>query len=507
MVYLDKRVYMQKQKNPSVQILLLTVVFILTFCETETKPKDDDLGSLGPNQFYAQNIITDRFYKVTADRLWEGSTCVIWAERGSGVDTAQAQAIADKYDTVIRNLVVNAFSDKNFSILIEGEQYYFTDVLGLANWLGDGEAEKLTILLLDIKDGYVPGTSAGYVAGYFFAGNLYEKGPVRDPRGNILYYSNGRDMIYIDTYPGLNEESLEETYSTFAHELQHLINFYTTLFARTDQSFYYLMDTWIDEGLSSQAEYLYLGKNVEWKCEWFVDDYAGTIARGNNFFVWGNRQNQSVDAIYDDYATVYLFFRWLYLQSGGDTSLFRRIANSEEYNYLAVTEETGKDWETLLRRWFAANYNPADSDYGYRGDDYLKGMIRVKTISGSSISLYPGEGVYSAIKSNPNAAAGGPHIRYAGLTNTSSYIDTSPPYTGKVLLTYNANTRRTDGYETGFLTGVAPSPPSIARPAEDTLTRQFTRPRALDARDVMRNGRQLELPDGAEKKYAPRVPK
>ena len=482
---------MKYHKLLRLPMLLAAILLSLASCDLlfSVKKAPSILPPLEYGQFYAQNMVNKKYYIVTADRLHEGEYCVIWVEKGSGVTKKMAEEVGDEFDNNIRSLIVDTYSEKNFSVTIDGKMHSFKDVLDMANFLGDGEKGengedgKLTILLLDIKDGYNPNTSPGSVAGYFFGGNYFEKGPVYDDpyaKKNILFYSNGRDMIYIDTYPSLDKDNMEDMYATFAHELQHLINFYTTLFARD----YYLMDTWIDEGLSSQAEYLYLKKHVTWKCEWFAEDPGGTIANGNNFYIWDNYEEEW-SAQYDDYSTVYLFFRWLFLQSGQEKSLFYRIANSEKYDFRAVTELMGMNWETLLRRWFAANYNPADPDYGYKGDGYLQGLIKVKTIPGSSIKLYPGEGVYSVIRNSVNRTPTTGNIKYAGLTANSSNIITSSPYSGEVLLTFNANTDNYDDPEIGNLTNVAP-PASAARSAAgETQTWQFTGPRVLDARDVM----------------------
>jgi len=476
-----------------IKIVLWAALFtaMLVSCGDPLHVPEGDLPLIKENEFYAQNMKTGKFYIVGADPLYEGSNCVVWAERGSGITRDKAKEIADEYDNKIRPTVVDTFSKKNFDIKVkeEGtETRHFDDMLDFANWLAYRDDKKLTILLLDILDGY-PETDTSFVAGYFWLGNFYPKGKVRGK-----YYSNGRDMIYIDTNPGLKKKPTEDTYATFAHELQHLINFVTTVLTRseetTDGTYYYYMDTWIDEGLSSQAEYLYLGENPPDKYTWFINDKEGTIARGNNFFVWDNHPEKS-RAILDEYATVYLFFRWLYLQAaaaGLKSNIFLDIETSTFDNYSAVTDVAKKinpawdNWETLLRTWLAANYYPK-SGYGYTGDAELQ-TIRVKPIEGKTIRLYPGEGVYSEIES-PFSPAGtsGSNIRYAGFTETT--INTSLPYTGEVLLTFNANTNNNNKAprEIGYLTGVSPADSPTA--ARSIQTETLSGPYVIDARDML----------------------
>jgi len=474
-----------------IQIILWTTLFtaMLVSCSNPGGNPililNDDLPPLEKNEFYAQNIETGKYYKVKAEILHSTSKCVIWAEKGSGITRAEAKEIADVYDTKIRECVVNAFSKKNFDFTYEKSKRYFNDMLDFANWLvyGDSGDKKLTILLLDIKDGYKPPKIESYVAGYFFGGNFYPEGKIK----GTVHYSNGRDMIYVDTNPGL-KEAREQAYATFAHELQHLINFVTTVLQRD-----HYMDTWIDEGLSSQAEYLYLGKNPPTRYQWFINDDYGTIARGNNFFVWDNHHEEP-NAILDDYATVYLFFRWLYLQAqnkGLQSHIFLDIEDSNSYDYQAVTDAAGNidptwnNWEILLRTWFFANYSPTDSTYGYIDDNVLKENINItkKLIEEKKISLYPGEGVYSKISRffSPTGNSG-INIHYAGL-DANATINTSSPYTGGVLLTFNANTKNTGPHEPGYLTGV-PLPKSQTM-ARNIQTETISGPYVIDARDLL----------------------
>ena len=460
---------------------LLTVALASCNFMPDLKSNNNNLNvPLEEGQFYAQNMLNESYYIVKADMLTEGEYCVIWAEKGSGITQNKAREIANEYDTIIRPKIAGTFSKKKFSVTAKnGAVFSFDDMLDYANWLADRTDRKLTILLLDIKDGFKNPKTDSYVAGYFWAGNFYSQGKI--PGYNA--YSNGRDMIYVDTDPGLKTEA-EQTYATFAHELQHLISYVTSV--QMGRKKY--LDTWIDEGLSSQAEYLYLEKNPKDKCEWFSNDRDGTIANGNNFFVWGNHQEKPM-AIYDDYATVYLFFRWLYLQADNElkTHIFYDIETSNNYDYWAVVNAAQRinpawnTWETTLRTWLAANYYPKNP-YGYSGDNYLKETIKVKPITRPTISLAPGEGVYSIINT-PFSVEDGTAIRYAGLAGNESIIGDSSPYAGDILLTFNANVNSTAANETGKLTGVVSS--IASQMAERSTQPEFTGPYVIDARDIL----------------------
>jgi hypothetical protein len=441
-----------------------------------------------------------RYYQVRAKKLAEGSKCVVWAEIGSGATEFLARQVALEYDTKIRPRIVNAFGEKDFTENYDNIEYHFDDILDYANWLAGRNDKKLTILLLDIKDGYNdPGTDP-FVAGYFSMANFFGAGPLYV--NSAIHYSNSRDMIYIDTVPGL-EKNAEQTYATLAHELQHLINFVTSVRYRSYEGTLSTMDTWVDEGLSAYAEYLYLDKNLSGRCEWFSNDREGTIAKGNNFFVWGNHSDVKA-AILDDYATVYLFFRWLYLQAN-DPHIMYNIETSRDFDYKAVTAEAAKidpawkDWEALLMNWLAANNAPRNLRYGYKGDFYLQNIIKVNPVEKeTTISLHPGEGVYSIIKGSytPSFSVSSPNIRYAGLGNTISTIGTFTQGTSDVLLTFNANTENyiegkgVPNPEEGRLTGISSidSLDASLQLARNVLTREFTGPYVIDASDLLGRG-------------------
>jgi hypothetical protein len=444
-----------------------------------------DLNTLEADEFYALDFTKNKHYTVKAEMLAQSEECVIWVEKGSGVNKIKAKEIADMYDKTIRPRIAGAFGMKD--ITVEGETtQHFDDILDYANSLAGKNNRKLTVLLLDIKDGFDNKTKLSYVAGYFDSGNFYERG--------YGGYSNGCDMIYVDTYPSLDPKLVpdtDKTYATFAHELQHLINYATTRYMNRRP-----MDTWIDEGLSSQAEHIYFDGNLKDKCKWFSDDKYGTIANGNNFFVWDNHPEESM-AILDDYATVYMFFRWLYLQADSElkSGIFLDIETSNLSDHSIITSVAQRirpewaDWDTLFRSWLAANYYPANTDYGYKGDSYFQGEIKVKAITKTEISLYPGEGAYSIINNFFTPPVNGTtNIRYAGFDSKSSGIKTQAPYTSEVLLTYNANTNnsKSTASETGSLTGVSSSaspPPNSRMAVEATQTETHTGPYVIDARD------------------------
>jgi len=284
------------------------------------------------------------------------------------------------------------------------------------------------------------------VAGYFFPQDFFPKSTYPN--------SNERKMIYINSRINTNPGTLgwDVLNDTIAHEMMHLINFALSVAKRLDGNLVYELDIWIDEGLAGAAEWVWSGVHREHNWRHYNEDPTGMIARGNNFFVWGNHISTNPAAILDDYATAYLFFHWLRLQAG-NTGIYRNIAYSRFYDLQAVTTAANtvmpgrsyNDWRTLLKTWLAANYiNAPTGPYGYRNDPTLR-QVQASYLAGSTSSflLAPGEGIYTQKTSMPAETT---FIKYAGLPerhSTAAPIDTGASEFS-ALLSYNVNTNDYD---------------------------------------------------------------
>jgi len=442
------------------------------------------------------------FYQIDAELLAENDRCKVWAETASGVSKAAAQRMADAYrDIYTKMLSVFGFT---FSVVENGKTNFY-NALQYADVDGDG---KLCILLLDIKDDYQKGVNETSVSGYFNSDDLF--------RGK---YSNLCDIVYIDTNPG----KPEEWNMTLAHELQHLMNEVTSIAVRRVDKSYYKMDLWINEGLSGAAEWLYLRDHPVYENQmpyyhprtrwgWYYRNGDGRtitslIDKGNNFFVWDNHKNENKYAILDDYATVYLFFQWLRIQSDTKEGIYKDIISSEYWDYQAVTTAAGErihdvyyDWIALIRDWLAANYINAYTGFlGYENDPelrWIKGHLLSTT--NESVTLYPGEGVYSFIDesyagshSMPANESSSPNIFYYVLTDRTEF-EMQPG----ALLTFNANPYNyiLDGSvykdplpETGTVTGlVNQNPAASVQGGRSAAFPGLTGPYRIGAADVRR---------------------
>jgi len=420
--------------------------------------------------FWAQDFRNGKdgeFYGVDAELLYEGTRCNVWGEKGSATKE-DAKKVADKFDTSIYQKMVNNFGFTDAGIELDGGGIANT-TMELADWYGDGDG-KLCILLLDIKDDY-SASNRTYTAGYFWAGDLMQK-------DNSEYkYSNEKDMIFIDTNPGLKNDT-ENTYATLAHEMQHMMSFVTGQMTR-NRAF----DTWVDEGLSSAAEWVYFNNlTSNGRVKSYTDNRSGLINKGNNFFVWDNHRDNNF-ALLDDYSTVYLFFQWLRIQADSTTDIYKYIITSEYSDYNAVTDSFSymKDdnsylsWPKLLETWLAANRISDPSNiYGYKGQITIKApYVPANT---SSLSLSPGEGVYSKTTAKPDVNSTG-NIQYTYLLSSGTGDHSS----GADLLTFNKNAIAEGGAEIGTTVASVNVVPEerYVQPLSNELIR-------IDAGDMMR---------------------
>jgi len=393
-----------------------------------------DKGNRG---FRAQRATNGAWYTLEAKLLGEGTYCNVYVEKDCGVTQTEAQAVAAKYDANIHDKITTGFGAHR-------------DM---------DEDGKVTLLLLDIVDGYDPAVGA-YVAGYFDPAHML------DLTANSN--SNECDMIFIDVDP-VDVES-EEFYTTIAHEFQHLINYSRTYMADGREQ-----DIWINEGLSSGAEYIYSGAVSQDRVGYFNYLYSdgsrnGALAFGNNFFVWyGYWENEDPNTVLDNYATVNLFFQWLRIHASNGTAIYKQILDSTNRDYQAVTTAAASkiasvygDWPLLLETWYLANFRCQSSGYyGYKGEISTNPIGWTRQNS-ASYEIEAGEGIISALGAvfgqtgtfNPPAGSGA-NIQYTGFNDDGTAVDRTPSFSNQFVLVLNANTDNAAGqFEDCFIANV-----------------------------------------------------
>lgn len=385
----------------------------------------------GTKSFKAYNMVTDSVYSLNAVLVYNGTYCNVYREKGA--ESYMSDSVVNQMGQEFDNNIYDKIND-NFGTPSDVD--------------GDG---KITLLILDIKDGF--SGSGGYVAGYFDPTNEYDS--------STYSASNEMEMLYMDSYPGASD--IDGFKQTMAHEFQHLVNFNQKVFV---QGFSAGFDTWINEGMSSAAEKIYSGSQIQWKIDYYNDDENSDIVRGQNFVNWGDDYYNSD---LGNYATVYLFFQWLSIHGGGD-SVYKKIMDNTSDTYQAVFDEmqvaTGcEDFSELLRSWFIANLlNNTSGLYGYGASFPSITVHYFNDVSGYTAGmtwgLNAGEGIYLDISSTGlySITSISP-IFYAGITSGGviDVDDAGNEYTGNVLICYNRNgSSAGSGGDTGALPNVLP---------------------------------------------------
>ena len=413
--------------------------------------------NLTTRTLWVPDLVTNQYYQDPATLVFTGSHCLVYVENStaSSVPLTTAQNIADKFDNVIYGL----------------DHTYFGTESDL-----DGNG-KVILFILDIKDGYSSSTGGGYVAGFFNPGDMYTT------QSNS--YSNHGEILYLDDNPA-SPSTDPGFYPTMAHEFQHMINYNEREILHS----YSPEDTWINEGLSTAAEGLYDAQEQPYgvpydknRVDYYnTSPYNNKIAAGQNFISWGARGD-----LVASYVTDYLFFEWMKQQvarttATDGTQIFKQIIDSSGYDYTVVqnvfSSEMGADvpgsWGITLLDWFVANLlNKGNSLYGYYNDTTLFTLTPPtvpSTASGSTYTLYPGEGIYVNSSSwNPSPSA---PISYVGVNTTNGTVYTSSPYTGSnTIIAYNSDGTATDinqgqtptGGTTATLPDILPAPNVVTK--------------------------------------------
>ncbi|UCH10249.1 MAG: T9SS type A sorting domain-containing protein [Fidelibacterota bacterium] len=246
---------------------------------------------------------------------------------------AEAQEVDDgRVDVDAVSNLVAAFRDHTFPGSVDtskGIKAIAEEVFGSPPDIDHNN--QVFILLIDVRDDYVPDSSQTYVAGYF------------DPQDQRMQ-GNLADIIYLDTNPG-NVVGPQSTtvLSTLAHEYQHLIHYgHDTM-----------EELWVNEGLSELSPIL-MGLPGR--------DYSSFLANTNV-------QLDAFEGEVADYARSGLFFRYAWIQTGTPfiQALIRSAARGLSGVDHTLSQVEPRSIDEFIFDWHAANYLQSDGIYGYAG--------------------------------------------------------------------------------------------------------------------------------------------
>jgi hypothetical protein len=279
---------------------------------------------LGEGSFWAVNFTTTGYYVVNAAKVGEGVNCYVYLENGQTASQSAINAIITQFDTAIyTNLNTNFGSEPNPGI--------------------DNDP-KIYIVLLNVADGFTPGTSNSFIAGYF------------DSRSEFLLpNSNQKEILFMNINPATRvDPSGTEFFATIAHEFQHMIHWEQKSHLRN-----IVDDTWLDEAMSQVAR-TYCG---------FGPDYFSILA-------YERDPNQSLinfdDTSLGNYGMVYLWAQYVKDRVGNNifqTMLQNNLTGMNSVNAALSAAGYPRDFTGLFRDWAMANFFgdgttvPAPSDH------------------------------------------------------------------------------------------------------------------------------------------------
>ncbi|WP_198661575.1 Ig-like domain-containing protein [Exiguobacterium flavidum] len=306
--------------------------------------------------FTVMNIKTNTFSSIEPVLRYSGRKANVWVDQNQ-VTPEQAEKIGHEFDDRIEPAVTTHFGQSS-DIDRDG---------------------KTNILLYDIQDGFAG--SGGYVAGYFWPGDLIPN----------LEGSNRGEVFYIDTYPAmgmLTKRDVTSAYSTLAHEFQHMVNFNENVFKEQGSE----MSLWLDEALAMAAEQVYTGRPLDERINYY--NTSDAITSGHSLLYWdGGNDTLS------NYALSYLFGQYIRGQAGGMAGLYGEIIGRPENDYRAVeavlAKRTGRTipFGDIMANFRAALFlNGKAGRYSFNGTLFNEALTQ-KIHRGTTASLRGGGAV------------------------------------------------------------------------------------------------------------------
>ena len=236
------------------------------------------------NLFWVYNIQNRSYDTVRAELKFIGTISYIWVALSEWNNGHVTSAEVDAMANALERSTSRTSLDSTMGILsIDRQVYGNPPNVNSSFQKGKGDG-KTHFLVCDIQDGFTGSNS--YVAGFFYSVDV-------DPNSGATSTSNRRDMLYIDSYPGIYFNGARRTsgaLSTLAHEFQHLIHWNYDPY---EIAFF-------NEGLSEYAEYL---------CGYALRSPSGYLANTNVPLTgW--------DGTLEDYSRAALWTRYIGEQYG-----------------------------------------------------------------------------------------------------------------------------------------------------------------------------------------------
>jgi len=193
--------------------------------------------------------------------------------------------------------------------------------------------------------------SSGYVAGFFFPGDLAPGFSTTYNNGEI-FYSVVADSTGTLSCAHKNSEINLVTPVTFTHEFQHMINFVEHVLVKGGDP----EDGWLDEGLSKYAEEI-AGRSFGTSDPHFSQYAIGAVYDGYQYLLAPGDTPLLIPADTGTLAMVgasWLFTRYIVDQFG--TALPGKLVQTTLTGAANVAAQTGQPFAETVSRWALANW-------------------------------------------------------------------------------------------------------------------------------------------------------
>ena len=329
---LDKNISAQEQSD--IRLRRLGQKYLQENNKPALQSKDLQLQTVAQNRKFVLNQDND---SVQATLVKESENAYFYKKDGVSVSDDLIDQFATEFNQNIYDKVLDQFTAKSKS-------FY--------DWDNNG---KVIILLTPIDSSSYDNQT---IVGYFHPKDYWAK--------EDIFTSNEADMFYINTN-AIAKFKNQVLFSTLAHELQHLLFYGDKKEVRRNEE-----DTWINEGLSTVAEYVtgYTGQNKYVNNSripyYFEEPSAYSLRR------W--------DSTLADYGLSNLFTH--YFKDNYGTEVLKEISAAESIiPYLE--KESGLKFDQLKRNFYTANLTPnntLEDEFNY--DQPVGGLPFINNVAG-----------------------------------------------------------------------------------------------------------------------------
>ncbi len=417
-----------------ITLLAIFIALVIGFlgCNIILGEECPEVNSSAPYSFWTVNfnsgLLGEPYCEIGTREPYEGTYSNVYMDYDR-YNSSVAQRVADEFD-LMYSTITGKFGDP---VMNNNNSY-------------DGSSQKVTILLLDIMDGYDGVLNTSYVGGYFYSVDYLTQQSLED--AGYTDKTNEQAILYIDIDP--QDVTKDDVYSTVAHEFQHMINFSENVLegGNVSPDIDLILDgdvpTWINEGFAMAAEQIWASdvKNFTDPSVWPVTaridyfNHPSYYVEGNPLIKW-IRDDSGYDVL-SNYSSAFLFFQYLRIHHPDDSDIYKSMMDDtnddiDMLNPIISDLTFASNFDDLFQSWMIANViNSGTGEYGYDGEAPFNTVSAVIGSDAKTWGFYPGSFLYRKTTQDPSSLPTGVEfIRFdnGGVDSNGDYIAIYNPST------------------------------------------------------------------------------